>query len=394
MSEQRANSGGPRPERAFLDPHKAGLKSIQRYLQTAVDKAFVPTHPAEYTAVTVVLLHFDNDDLGIGDLERELGVVFRDWYGFRVQHHRLPSSGNPRLILTNILLKLINEGFADQGNLVVLVFSGHAQIKQETIGQNSRKVEKLHVGGRVWNGMLTGNTLKWNDVVEVFEGCEADVLHIMDCCYAAEAAIPYAEMLAATSATEMASSDIATSFTRALIEQLKRFSSSGTSVANLFSHMMAERKALKLTYTPVYDPRPGEKPSIFLKPKGSSVKKNVITQATGKSPRILLTAHLEASLNPGDVNELEKWMTTFIPKTVQNVQVKLEGFFDADSGVMLFTVPIDIWSQLEPSGAFTYVGVVHSRNRLLRPPIALPVLGSRPVAATGENIRPSDETTK
>lgn len=70
-------------------------------------------------------------------------------------------------------------------------------------------------------GNFTTSPLFW-DVANVFvgPGIEADVLHIVDACYGAEAANPFVELLAANSGTKSTASEMNPCFMKALVKEL------------------------------------------------------------------------------------------------------------------------------------------------------------------------------
>lgn len=190
---------------------------------------------------------------------------------------------------------------------------------------------------------------------------QCDVLHILDCCYAAEGMNVDAELLAA--ATETASADTKTCFTAALCQQLRYLSSQQFTVSTLYQTLMTDRRALNLERIPFYSRR-NDIPSIILgRYKGKTPS---VPPLKPNSPRILLTAHLKGPLDREGVEGLKKWLKEQLPSSIMNMDIKLEGAWDASSSVLLFSLPIAVWTQLNRSNtAFNYVGEVTSHNKLL-----------------------------
>jgi hypothetical protein len=204
----------------------------------------------------------------------------------------------------------------------------------------------------------------------LLKSSEGDVLEIMDCCFASEAASPYAEVLAVTSAGNVAvtsagsvaDSYASTYFLKALNEELQRASSGITTMAGIHAELIINRRNHNLQYTPVLVARPNRQ-SITLQKlgrKGKSVYRQPTTIANG--PRILVTAQVEKNIQKKDCEDIE-WSLSKIPEAVKGItDVKLEGAWPGDSTLLLFSLPIAVWTQLPNNPAWNYVGVVNSSN--------------------------------
>jgi hypothetical protein len=117
---------GPRPAHAWNSASKMSQTVLQNNLDTAIKSAFNP-HPTAYSKVIAVLLHFDNDDIGVTALENELAETFQKFYGFSVKQILLLSKKNPQMQLFGILSGLETNNYTGQGCLVILVYSGHSE---------------------------------------------------------------------------------------------------------------------------------------------------------------------------------------------------------------------------------------------------------------------------
>jgi hypothetical protein len=237
-------------------------------------------------------------------------------------------------------------------------------------------------------GGLLGNTLDWYSTQLASNSWECDVLQVMDCCFAAEAVTADAEVLAATSTVDIAAADVTTCFTKALITELRRASSEITSVATLHAEMMRNRQALKLQYSPIITERRGRPSIILQKLGGGGHRRHLQPKIAPDGPRILLTAHLEEPISKNDCEAIKKWLLSQVPTVVTGMQVTLEGAWKTQSSLLLFSVPIEVWTQIADHSAWSFVAVVNSTNGLLN--TANPsqgVLSSRPMAGS-ENVRP------
>jgi hypothetical protein len=193
---------------------------------------------------------------------------------------------------------------------------------------------------------------------------DADVLHILDCCYSAEGYDGSAEVLAATSMTEKASSSQSTCFTRALIRELRYVSSSrATTIAELYGCLMRNRIMHKLEYAPFYAQRTGKQSITLRRMGGASTTQSPVIAAN--DPRMIITAHVEQNISPNDVKNLKRWLLTQVPNNLRGLEIKLEGVWKTTSSTLLLSLPVEIWTQLRDDPAYNYVGTVNSSNLLL-----------------------------
>jgi hypothetical protein len=223
--------------------------------------------------------------------------------------------------------------------------------------------------------------LDWGKGTRFLEDSPADVLHILDCCYAAEAVNGTAEVIAATSATEIAEGNPDTCFTQGLDKELMRVSSIISSAASLHSEMMRNRRALGLNFTPFYAEREGRNSVVLRKMAGKG--KGRMPTLPKHGPRILVTAHIEQALTQKDSNDIKKWLLTEVPAVVKDIDIRLEGLWDSESTMLLFSIPIAVWTQLPNTTAWSYVGTVTSHNKLLQTNITVAnPLAIRPLPGT------------
>jgi hypothetical protein len=196
-----------------------------------------------------------------------------------------------------------------------------------------------------------------------------------------------AEILAA--GTETVSAEIENCFTKALIEELKRSSSTSFPVSALYSDIRSNRLLHGLAHMPFYN-KPLGSTSIVLRNQAIPVK---IHSAPKNGSRILLTAHLDRTVDQNAIKAIKEWLLTMVPNQVKDLEIKLEGTWDSTSSILLFSFPVATWTQLDPSKtAYSYVGEARSGNKLLAPSVQANVLATRP-AAGPENKKPTGQFT-
>jgi len=244
----------------------------------------------------------------------------------------------------------------------------------------------MMVSGAMSDGTPLTNTLHWNAATASLNYKKCDVVHILDCCYAAEAC-SHAELLGAASRLEEASAKLSICFTKALSQELRRLSSAPLTVAMLHCHLMANRRTHDLQSTPFYW-RPPNTTSACLPTKKVDLKgKDKFVRFKPNSPRVLITAHVVEDMNRSNVEQLKTWLTTLLPASILGMEIKLEGKWESNSTVLLFSLPICVWTQIGPGNpAFRYVGEVTSSNQLL--------VSNAPALAVRSAPKPGVENTK
>jgi len=234
------------------------------------------------------------------------------------------------------------------------------------------------------HGTPLTNTLNWNAATASLNHKKCHVVHILDCCYAAEAC-SHAELLGAAARLEEASAKLSICFTKALSEELRRLSSAPLTVAKLHSHLMANRRVHDIQSTPFYW-KPLDKASVVLPTKKVKLYDSLV-HFKPNSPRVLITAHVVEDMNRSNVDQLKIWLTKLLPASVLGMEIKLEGKWESNSTVLLFSLPICVWTQIDPRNeAFRYVGEVTSSNQLL--------VSDAPALAVRSAPKPGMENTK
>ncbi|KAE8842666.1 hypothetical protein HRS9139_01963 [Pyrenophora teres f. teres] len=386
---------GPLPPRAFSAPTKIPKQELQDELQAAVSSAVGGGSVKPYKKVVAMLIHFEQDDIGVIPLETELARTFNQYYGIdQIKRLEIPRKGEPVWVVQQALLELHHLGYTEKNCLVILVFSGHGQSVEADRSDIRASSWTLLLSGAMANGLSLTKALNWNIATSALDSSECDVVHILDCCYAAEACNSNAEILCASARGEETTKSLTTCFTLALITELRRLSSGPVTMGMVFSEIMLNRRSHGLLSTPFYHKK-AQKDSVILPTKGRHGK-NKAPQTGPNSARILVTAHVDESLARGNAEELKAWLTTMLPASVLGIDITLEGVWKSNSSIVMLSLPACVWSQLNHlNGAFTYIGEVTSRNHLLGWSAQGPALALRASPAMGlENKKPGQSSTE
>ena len=125
---------GPRAPNNYQK--KRARKNILQFaseLQNAVNRS-MPTEVKPYKGVFVLAAHFSNDQMGVASLENELCRGFARVYGYTVEKYIIDatlSQSETRRKFRGRIDKFAND-YDKQGNLLIVVYSGHADFVQST----------------------------------------------------------------------------------------------------------------------------------------------------------------------------------------------------------------------------------------------------------------------
>lgn len=205
-----------------------------------------------YKNVRVLLLQWEDDDLQIDQEVERLAYVFSApnpvGYNYTTERWSIPSTnsdGDEPCDLLNQRLVKFKRG-ATQEDLLILYYAGHGGGSPQNL---------------LWSANLRDDSpsLNWHDLQGLLLGCPANVLFILDCCYADLGVTTRGNadnwMLGATTRTDVATGAGYNSFTSTLTRELGRcaynFYERGefTSVQSL--HSSISRWGRDLVYSPI-----------------------------------------------------------------------------------------------------------------------------------------------
>lgn len=116
MEDRATTHYGP-----FSQPHVA-LEDFTTDLTKAV-KRVLPTSSRGYTSVNVLLLRWEDDDLGTEEEIQALDKLFRETYNYDTKRKTIPSN-NPRPALRRIIVDF-HEKHDSKTGLLIVYYGGH-----------------------------------------------------------------------------------------------------------------------------------------------------------------------------------------------------------------------------------------------------------------------------
>lgn len=431
------------------EPH-IDLKDFVGHLANAIKRKH-PVQRIPYKGVYTLLLRWEADDLGTYLEIDKLNDLLRNAYGFQTQSEKIPSK-NPALFLENLLFAFKKE-HNDRENLLIVYYGGHGV--------------KMQGNDSIWAATRKPDSpiLNWSRLQSIIDGdtCEAEVLLLLDCCYATTAANfirsssvqnletvvsqGSKEVLAACSIEDKTTGVSDLSFTSNLIEELDLAKKNGIAVWNLYRRMVARRKKNLMLYTPRHvSLSDSVSPSILLCPMtatqslyasdsssshyNQTISSNIaakdtkITDDEIEEERILLHIRLKQNTAPPSVDRWVWWLMNRIPEEIKSITpfykrrdpddstfsdlsepkdpvegfdpsslgnphfpnpyrheevkeayqnqiladlVRTEAAFESGSTLLLVSIPLSLFTFLQPNPGYSKIGTIKSPNLMLKP---------------------------
>lgn len=101
------------------------LERFARHVQDAASLIYTPANRSQYTSVSVLLLRWEDDLTGDGEL-RALENLFHDRFHYRVELFNIPSCPNPGVKLSMHMASHVE--YARPGHLFIVYYGGHSYI--------------------------------------------------------------------------------------------------------------------------------------------------------------------------------------------------------------------------------------------------------------------------
>lgn len=393
-----------------IDHHVKDVDTLCQVLNQALTAAFPRSSRSRYSDVYVLLISWENDDLGVVTEIDELEVLLRHMYHYRTDQWKIPSNKSHNAVVRRIMQSL--EDFESTDNLLIVYYGGHGYMNED------RQC--------VWlcNQRPGAATVQWSSIQTNLEEADSDVLILLDCCAAASSAggsgNGITELIAACGFEDFAPGVGEHSFTRSLIEELRYYGQRPGPISTAFLHNKVLARAKKswnpryqsagaqerrktpihihladrskqrcIELTPLAFPpelRDTLSQSGSLAPSTSPSEVSEMSNLGGSSqtslnevwpdpehnsPKVLISVALEEDqfLRTEDVLD---WLKSF-PALAKCVHI--ESAYKSDSTLLLLSLPVALWDMLPNDPAISFVAFVKSAN----------LLGARkPVEVKGE----------
>ncbi|KAL5363448.1 hypothetical protein BJX96DRAFT_155741 [Aspergillus floccosus] len=341
--------------------HEKSFKEAINSIHQAVRRALPSKH--RYDCVRVLTMRWDNDDLGLKDIETELLELFRGRFNYATDSLLIPST-SARDAQTALRLKMTTlSKYNSPKTLFIVIYEGHA-----TTLRGPSDSCPLHIFG----SRETNISIPWLFVESEFLPiADSDIFVMLDTCFATNAVVGSSgarnEYLAAAASESEATDAMETSLTRRFIDLLRDMEELEITVAQIHSLLVqrSNRPESRLAFTPVHIAA-SQKPSVTLRPLQYIPKEVVSPPKTKESAdgKVLVSVLLEGKTSIPDVEQWTKWLITSVPENIADI--KIETVFKSNSSLCLMTMPIEVYDMIRGNDAFSFVAFVESNNILIR----------------------------
>ncbi|KAE8353385.1 hypothetical protein BDV28DRAFT_133226 [Aspergillus coremiiformis] len=354
--------------------HESSFREAVKSIDQAVGRA-LPSNK-RYDCVRVLTLKWDNDDLGLDDIEAELLRLFQNRFHYATDSVVIPSSSvrDATLAIRGKLQALISQ-YDTPTTLFIIVYEGHSDVNLK------QAVSPIQIMGAVYQG---ATSIPWAFVeADLATIVHADVFIMLDSCFSTGAAMgPTAyEYLAASAFESPAAANIDLSLTHRFIDLLNELETQEITVAQVHAKLVRKANHAEscLLYTPVHVASE-QKPSVTLHPLQGLSREVASLRKTGElaDGKVLVSVLVKGKTSIPNVEQWINWLATSIPEDVADI--KIEAVFESKSSLCLLTMPIAVWDMVKYDESYSFVAFVESHNILERSLPASPdvgVLGSR-----------------
>ncbi|KAF8856019.1 hypothetical protein BDZ45DRAFT_484443 [Acephala macrosclerotiorum] len=159
---------------SLTESHVPDIRKLGADLNTAVQAVWPTRRQTRYTGVHVLMISWEDDDLGVWRELEALRTVFEERYHFQVEEYRIPSIGQPDRALKRRAIEFLDHSDGEE-TLLIMYYAGHARRAPE---ENA---------GPLWcaNRSNSQPAISSGGTQSLFEEADADVLLIYDCCHSA-----------------------------------------------------------------------------------------------------------------------------------------------------------------------------------------------------------------
>ena len=113
---------------SLIGEHIPDIAYLAADLQVAVNAAWSRRHDIRYSKVQILLLRWEDDDLGVEAEVKDLQHVFTDLYGYGVATYEIPTEKPDKALKRRVFDFLDHDG---DETLLILYYAGHAKTSMQ-----------------------------------------------------------------------------------------------------------------------------------------------------------------------------------------------------------------------------------------------------------------------
>jgi hypothetical protein len=114
---------------SFVEEHIPSIEKFVDDLQIAINAAWPTRKKSNYENVHVLLLSWEDDNLGVEQEIKRLRHIFANLYRFDVQEYQIPRKKPGKAAISRVSSFLELD---DRGTLLIVYYAGHARLSRQT----------------------------------------------------------------------------------------------------------------------------------------------------------------------------------------------------------------------------------------------------------------------
>ncbi len=114
---------------SLVGEHIPSIEKFAEDLQIAIEAAWPTRHSSGYEEVHVLLLSWEEDNLGVEQEIRRLGKVLSNLYRFDVEQYKIPRKTPGKATISRVSTFLENDS---NRNLLIVYYGGHARLSHQS----------------------------------------------------------------------------------------------------------------------------------------------------------------------------------------------------------------------------------------------------------------------
>ncbi|KAK8022117.1 hypothetical protein PG993_012884, partial [Apiospora rasikravindrae] len=264
----------------------------------------------------VLVLYWDGGDPGFKDECDAVRKLFEEVFNYPTEEFAIPSKNSQGALSYHIAGVLLDRS---PNSTLIIYYGGHAGL--------DNNIDRGQKCQSVW---AKGPTLKWYRIQEQMRDSPADILLILDCCYAAQAArgaddrVGRFEILAASARATPTPGPGIGSFTNILLNKIRQDVAENGSwnIKEMHGQLCMQFKdgETEPIVTPVHIVLEGGHSSMVLKPLAASLQSHSGERDVGGQILHVLV-RVGGNCTKEEVEEVGKWLSSDIPPAIAHMEV-------------------------------------------------------------------------
>ncbi|KAI1447248.1 hypothetical protein F5Y02DRAFT_416271 [Annulohypoxylon stygium] len=302
-----------------------GLREVASELEK-----YRPRRTQRYNRVNVLILSWQDGEDTFKTEAREMEQMFREHFDYMVRPYFIPSTNSQQALNLHVAKSI--RDFGGEDNLIIVYYGGHNSPPEQDDS------------ACLWAALLDGgSTLDWSIIQPQFLGAGCDVLILLDCCYAGQAArgrvSHTVEILAAADKDHWTPKGIKErpSFTKVLMREMISMLAQSKVVILPYLHLRMLKKEAGLSRQPLYASMTADGNSAIIRltrwesltSRHNPRSKHTWTERPDESTFVDLRLRLLQPLDSSSTATFKTWVTKGSPSFISDIEVITQALTEA-----------------------------------------------------------------